>query len=379
MARKRNAGEGSIFQRGDGRWCAQLDLGWENGRRVRKYFYGATAAEVQEQLLKARSDNARGIPVAVERRTVAQFLDHWLEQTVKSSARPRSFESFGTIVRKHIEPAIGRIRLDKLSPQHVQTLLGSKLKAGLAPQTVVNIRTVLRSALAQALKWGLVARNVAALVESPRIPRPMVHALAADEARALLEAARDDRFEAVYVLALNLGMRRGEILGLAWTDIDFDSRTLRVSQAMQRVGRRLQVTEVKTERSRRLIAIPDGVVRALKARHLVQLEERMAAGQRWQSIGLVFTNPSGGPLEPITLHRNFKRVLAKAGIPTSTRFHDLRHSAASLLLAQGVHLRVMMELLGHSSISLTANTYSHVMPAAMRETADKMDAILGGR
>jgi integrase len=138
-----------------------------------------------------------------------------------------------------------------------------------------------------------------------------------------------------------------------------------------------KITEVKTERSRRLIAMPDGVVRALKARHVRQLEERLAAGQLWQSSGLVFTNPADGPLEPITLHRNFKRVLSKAGIPTATRFHDLRYSAASLLLAQGVHLRVIMELLGHSSISLTTNTYGHVMPAAMREVADKMESILG--
>lgn len=376
--KRRNAHEGSIFQRQDARWCGQINLGWENGHRRRKCFYGTTAAEVQAQLLKARTALSQGLPVVHERQTVEQFLNHWLEHTVRTTARPRSFESFTAIVRNHIAPAIGRVRLDKFSPQQVQTLLGAKLKAGLAPQTVVNIRMVLRSALAQALKWGLVARNVASLVDSPRIPRPQVHALDAEQARALLDVARNDRFEGIYVLALNLGLRRGEILGLPWSAVDFEARTLLINQAVQRLSSGLAICEVKSQRSRRVIAMPDSVVRALKARHVRQLEERLAAGQRWQaSSGLVFTNPAGGPLEPITLHRNFKRVLAKAGIPTSTRFHDLRHSCASLLLAQGTHLRIVMELLGHSSISLTANTYSHVMPAAMREVATAMDSILG--
>lgn len=379
MSKRRNSGEGSVYQRTDGRWCGQVNLGWENGRRRRKFFYGATAGEVQTQLLKARTTLSQGLPVAHERQTVNQFLTHWLEDTVKTFARPRSYESFDAIIRNHIEPAIGRIALDKLGPQHVQNLLSGKLKAGLSPQTAVNIRTVLRSALAQALKWGLVARNVAALVESPRIPRPKVHALDADQARALLEASRGDRFEGIYVLALNLGLRRGEILGLSWDAIDFESRTIQISQAMQRLQTGLAITEVKTERSRRVLAAPDAVMRTLKARHTQQLKERLLAGLQWQESGLVFTSPKGGPLEPITLHRNYKRLLTKASLPADVRFHDLRHSCASLLLAQGTHLRVIMELLGHSSISLTANTYSHVMPAAMREAADTMHAILGAK
>jgi integrase len=376
MARKRGQNEGSIFQReSDGRWCGVISLGWENGRRKRKHFYGVTVAAVQEQLLKARSDHSRGLPVVIERQTVVQFLEHWREQSLKPGAKPRSYESFSTIIEKHIAPELGRIRLDKLSPQQVQSLLNRKLKAGLSAQTVVNIRTVLRSALAQALKWGLVARNAAALVDPPRIVRPKAHALTAEQARVLLDTAREGRFEAIYVLALTLGMRRGEILGLSWSDVDLDNRALRVNQAVQRLKDGLKITELKTERSRRAIALPDGVVRVLKTRRTRQIQERLMAGLRWQSTGLVFTNPNGGPLEPITLHRDYKKLLKASGLPEETRFHDLRHSAASLLLAQGVQLRVIMELLGHSSIALTANTYSHVMPAAMRDVADRMDAI----
>lgn len=388
---KRGKNEGSIFKRNDGRWVGSLDLGWEDGKRKRRHFYAATAGEVRDQLLKARSDQSRGLPVATERQTVAKFLDGWLEHTLKARAKPRSVESFASIVNKHIVPALGRIRLDKLTPQQVQALLEKKRqpyktktrsgkaieKHGLSPQSVASIRTVLRSALGQALKWGMVARNVATLVDPPRIPRPQNHVIDADGARKLLDAARGERFEAILVLALTLGMRRGEILGLRWCDINFDERSIRINQALQRVGGKLQVTEVKTERSRRVVAVPDSVVRALKARRARQAQDRLVAGSDWKDGELVFTNPTGGPLEPITLHRDFKRLLRTAEISTETRFHDLRHTAASLLLAEGVHLRMIMELLGHSSISLTANTYAHVMPAAMRDVADRMESILG--
>ena len=150
-----------------------------------------------------------------------------------------------------------------------------------------------------------------------------------------------------------------------------------MNQALQRVGGKLQVTEVKTDRSRRVIAVPGSVVRALKIRRAQQAQQRLIAGLKWNDVDLAFTNPTGGPLEPITLHRDFKRLLRTAELSTDTRFHDLRHTAASLLLAEGIHLRMIMELLGHSSISLTANTYAHVMPAAMRDVADRMESILG--
>ena len=390
MAR-RGRKEGSIFKRKDGRWVGSLNLGWEDGKRKRRHFYAATAAEVRGELLKARSDLSRGLPILTERQTVVEFLKDWLEHTLKNRAKPRSFESFTTIVNKHIVPTLGRIRLDKLTPQQIQGLLEKKRqpyttktksgkaieKHGLSAQSVASIRTVLRSALGQALKWGMVARNVATLIDPPRIPRPQTHVIDADGARKLLGAARGERFEAILVLALTLGMRRGEILGLRWSDIDFEKRSIRINQALQRVGGKLQVTEVKTERSRRVVAVPDSVVRALKARRAQQAQDRLVAGSDWKDSDLVFTNSYGRALEPITLHRDYKRLLQTAELSTETRFHDLRHTAASLLLSEGVHLRMIMELLGHSSISLTANTYAHVMPAAMRDVADRMESILG--
>ena len=387
-SRRRGQSEGSVFQRKDGRWCGMLSLGWDNGKRKRKSYFAATAAEVRDQLLKARSDHAHGLPIAIERQTVAQYLDHWLEHTLKAKAKPRSYESFSTIVRLHIKPSIGRIQLHKFAPQHIQKLLDEKSKSGLSPQTVTNIRTVLRSGLSQAMKWNLVSRNSAALVNAPRIPHKRIEPLDPEHARMLLEAAKGGRYEAIYIVALTLGMRRGEVLGLRWSDIDFDGRAIRVNRSMQRLstgssdkGKRseLQATETKTDGSRRTIALPDSVVRALRWHRARQAQDRLAAGMSWKDQDLVFTNRIGRPIEPMLLHRDYKALLKRAGLPESLRFHDLRHSAASLLLAQGVHPRAIMELLGHSSITVTMNVYGHVMPAMMRDAADKMDAIIGGQ
>jgi len=383
-SRRRGQNEGSIFQRKDGRWCGMLSLGWENGKRKRKSYFAATAAEVRDQLLKARSDHARGLPVTIERQTVGQYLDHWLEHTIKANAKPRSYESFSTIARLHIKPSLGRIQLHKLAPQHIQKLLDEKSKKGLSPQTVTNIRTVLRSALSQAMKWNLVSRNSAAFVNAPRIPHKRIEPLNPTHARKLLETAKGGRYEAIYTVALTLGMRRGEVLGLRWSDIDFDGRAIRVNQSVQRLstgsdeGKKseLRATETKTDGSRRTIALPDSVVRSLRAHRARQAQDRLAAGMSWKDQDLVFTNRSGRPIEPILLHRDYKALLKNAGLPATLRFHDLRHSAASLLLAQGVHPRAIMELLGHSSITVTMNVYGHVMPAMMRDAADKMDVIL---
>ena len=396
---KRGTNEGSIFKRKDGRWVGSLNLGWEDGKRKRRHFYAATAAEVRDELLKARSDQSRGLPVRTERQTVEQFLDHWLKHTLKAKAKPRSHESFSAITRLHLNPALGKIQLQKLTPQHVQKLLDDKsqpykvkkkngteeTKQGRSPQTIANIRTVLRSALAQALKWGLVARNSAALVTPPRITRKRIEPLDPKSARELLKVARGSKFEPIYVTTLTLGLRRGEVLGVRWSDVDLEKRTLHISQSLQRLltgsdvkGKKSALQTTKTDGSRRSIALPDSVIRALKARRVKQAEERLAAGAEWKDCGLVFTTATGRAVEPKVLHREYKSLLKKAELPTTLRFHDLRHSAASLLLAEGVHPRAIMELLGHSSITVTMNVYGHVMPAMMRDAADKMDAILEG-
>jgi integrase len=386
-SKKRGQNEGSVFERKDGRWCGLISLGWDGGRRKRKYFYGATAAEVQEQLLKARSDHSKRLPVSPETQTVGQFLNRWLNDSVKPGVRPRTYESYELTVRLHLEPELRKIRLERLTPEHVQALLNRKSREGkLSPRSVSYIRAVLRRALNKALRWGLIARNPATLVDPPRSVRREIAPLSAEQARALLETAKGDRIEAFYTVALLLGLRRGEVLGLSWRDVDFDRRTLHVRQTIQRLAHKLTdgkgglvPAEPKTDKSRRTLSLPDGVIRALKAHRARQATERLAAGTAWRDSDLIFTSPSGKPLDPKGVHRDFKRLLAKAELPMATRLHDLRHSAASLLLAQGVPLRTIMELLGHSSLAMTANVYAHVAPAALRDIADRMDVIFANQ
>jgi integrase len=281
MARKRNAGEGSIFQRTDGRWCAQLDLGWENGRRRRKCVYGATAQEVQDALLKARSDQAAGLPIAVERQSVAQFLDRWLEDSVKPSVRPLTHEQYRQHVKLYLAPLLGHHRLSKLAPQHVRAFIKQKLQDGLSPRTVQLSIVILRKAVSQAVKDGLIGRNVAKLVDGPRVERFEGKMLSPEQARAFLDAAKGERLEALYTVALSLGLRMGEALGLRWQDIDFERRTLTVNRILERIGRgqgsTLQLVEPKTSRSRRTVNLPDAAVRTLRAHKVRQL----GTARRW--------------------------------------------------------------------------------------------------
>jgi len=378
--RRRGQGEGLVRQRSDGRWEGRLSLGWREGKRVRRCYYGTTQAEVLDRLTKARSDLKLGLSVASDRQTVGDFLAHWLEGSAKPRIKPRSYERFAELIRLHIGPSLGRVHLEKLTPVHVQRLLTQKRQDGLAAQTVVSIRNVLRTALNQALRWGLISRNVATLVDVPRIERPAVRVLSAEEANHLLDAARGERFEAVYSVGLALGLRRGELLGLTWRDVDVDGAQLRIIRSLQRIGGKLQLTETKTPKSRRTVPLPQYAVRSLRAHRVRQIEERLASGSDWKDgdMDLVFANRTGGPIEPVNLHRAYKRLLSKAGLP-SIRFHNLRHSAASLMLAQGVPLKTIQEILGHSSIAVTSGFYAHLGEQLKREAADAMDRVFDER
>lgn len=374
---KRGQNEGTICKRDDGRWVAVLNLGYRDGKRWRKSFYGKTRKEVQEQLTATLREQQQGLPVITERQTVAQFLDRWLADVVKPTVRPKTYHSYQQLVRLHLKPALGHHQLAKLDPQHVQALINAKLAEGLSPRTVQYLHAVLRRALGQALKWNLVPRNVARLVDPPRVERPEMLALTPEQARRFLDAVGDDRLGALYSVAVALGLRQSEILGLRWEDVDFEQRTLRVRVQLLRIDGAKRLVEPKTRQSRRTLPLPATIVAGLRAHRSRQLQERLLAGARWEGNGwdLVFTTTRGGPLDARHLVRAFKDHLVRAGLP-DIRFHDLRHSCASLLVAQGLHPRVVMEILGHSTITLTMNTYSHVMPALQREAADMMDNLL---
>jgi integrase len=236
---------------------------------------------------------------------------------------------------------------------------------------------VLRSALGQALKWGLVARNVAKLVDAPTAKQVEVKPFTTDQAREFLQAIQGDRNEALFIVAIALGLRQGEILGLAWSDIQLEECQITVRNTLQKIDGRYQLVEPKSAKSRRTLALPEIVIEALWVRRGNQVADQLRAGARWQESDLVFTSGNGTPINRYNLTRDFQALLKRSCLPKQ-RFHDLRHTAASLLLAQNVQPRDLMEILGHSQISLTMNTYSHVMPTALREAATRMDSILAG-
>ena len=376
MTTRRGRGEGSITRRADGRWMARVDLGWQDGKRRRKTLYGRTKREVQDKLRETLHRTEKGLPPIPEQETVGAFLRRWLE-IVRGKVRPRTHKSYEQVVRIHLEPGIGRVRLAKLTPLDVSAWFESRHAAGVGGRTIHYARAVLRAALNQALKWELVSRNVASLTDPPRYRAREIAPLTPEQTRKFLAAVAGHRLEALFTVAVGLGLRLGEALGLPWDAVNLDAGTLSVRQTLERAGKQPRFGEPKSARGRRTITLPRIVTAALRKHRTRQLQERLISGERWNDSGLVFTTEAGAPLDGCNINRTFKAVLRRAGLP-AIRYHDLRHTAATLLLAQGVDPRTIMETLGHSQISLTLNTYAHVVPALQRKAAAKMDDILDG-
>ena len=275
------------------------------------------------------------------------------------------------------EGTFGRIPLSKLAPQDVQKLINRKLATGLSPRRCQYIHAVLRRALGEAERFGLVARNVAKLVKAPKVEQAEIEPFTPEEARAFIQAIRGERLEALYTLSIATGLRQAEVLGLSWKDIDLPCAELTVRTTLQRINGEFQFLEPKTARSRRTLALPDMVVKALRAHKGRQIGEMLQAGTEWQETGLVFTTEAGGPLGDRVVRARFYRILENAGLRRQ-RFHDLRHSCASLLIAQGAGSREVMEQLGHSTIVMTLNRYAHIFQEVQRESARKMGESLTG-
>ncbi len=368
---RRGSNEGTIRKRSDRRWEARFTV---DGRQ--RSVYGRTREEASRKLRAALADVERGIPLTSDRLTVGQYLETWLESSVKASVRPGTYQSYESHVRVHLSPALGKVPLAKLQPLHVQRLLNELVASGLAPGTVLRIRATLRRALNQAMRWDLVARNVATLIDPPKAERFRVEPITEAEATALLAALEGHRLQALFMTLLGLGLRLGEALGLRWEDVHLDDGQLTVRHTLQRIEGTFKLTPPKSEASRRTLRLPTFVMAALRQHRAAQGRARLRAGEQWQDWDLVFATDHGGPLDMSNVNHAFKRVLAQAGV-RPMRVHDLRHGCASFLLAQGVSARVVMETLGHSQISLTMNTYAHVMPSLKQEAADRMDALFG--
>ena len=367
---KRSNGEGNLRRRSDGIWEARYCV-IEDGQRSRRSVYARTRDEAARKLrsaLKARDD---GAPQPMGRETVEGFLMRWMDGAA-SSLRPPSVRRYRNVLDTHIIPILGSRRLRDLGPQHVQAAYTRLLASGLSPASVRLCHFVLHRGLEQAMRWGLVTRNVADLVDIPRLPRTEAAALDPAQVRAVVEAARGDKFEALVIVALTTGLRRGELIALRWDAVSVDERCLAVIGTMQPDG---VVAEPESRSSRRRVPLGNVTLDALRRHRSAQIEQRMACGVQWDDWGYVFGDELGNPIAPMTLLSHWYAMLRVAGIPRMP-FHATRHSAATLMLAAGVSPRVAAEQLGHATAALTLDRYSHVTEGLRHDAAQAIDGLL---
>ena len=374
---KRGNGEGSIYRRKDGRWTAEITL--EGGKS--KFLYGKTRREVQEKLKTALYEQQKGMLVTGPQQKVGHFLTHWLEDVHKQSIRSRTYERYEEIIRLHLEPGIGHHQLQKLTPQHLQLFYKNKLEEGLSATTVISFHNVLHKALETAVRWNLIGRNTCDLVSPPRRKRFEIQPLNMHQIHQLLAVAHGHRQEALFILALATGMRRGELIALKWQDLDLERGALQVRRILTRIpsklpGKGFEETEPKTDKGRRGIVLPAFTVVALKQHRLKQLEEKLKAGPAWQEHDYVFCTSIGTHVNPTRdVLDVLKSFLEQAGLP-DIRFHDLRHSSATMLLGMKVHPKIVQEILGHSQINITMDIYSHVLPTMQEEAMNMINEAL---
>src|SRR3954465_10026851 len=382
MAGRASNGESTIYKGADGRWHGYVSVGFTlDGKLDRRHVSSKSRGVVLARVRELERKRDSGTISAVSTPTVAEWLEQWLTTIAPRRVRQRTLESYESAVRRHLIPGLGRHRLDRLRPEHLDQLYTALLEDGYSPASVLRHHRILSRALTVAVQRGHVPRNVAALVDPPaQRPSDLATALDLDEARAVLEAAATVRNSARWTVALALALRQSEALALQWKDIDLLANTLTVRRSIHRVrGGGLIYEEPKSKRSHRTLALPMPLVGELHRHKAAQLGERMLAGSEWHDEDLVFAQPNGRPIDKKTDYDDWTRLLQEAGV-RHVRLHDGRHTAATLLLSENVHPRVVMELLGHSQMRTTMDIYSHVIPALAREAADRMgDLLLPGK
>ncbi|KWW97913.1 hypothetical protein TH66_21290 [Carbonactinospora thermoautotrophica] len=427
---RRANGEGTIYQRKDGLYAAQVYVTQPDQTRKRATVYGKTWDEVHDELVRLKNNERQGIPTPVSSTPLGDYLDYWLEHVVKPDARPATYRSYELSVRLYLKPGLGKKRLNKLTAPDIRVWLNTVRETCLccaqgkdakrpkdhkdpqkrqrccaigqccqsypSPRTVQYLHAILRSALQQAVRDDLLARNVAKNVRAPKGQRRQLPSLSASEAAKLLRTARADRLHALYAVMLGLGLRRGEALGLRWTDVEFNecencrglgelkgvpcspcgntgqTAVIHVRQTLQRTKDGLRFLGTKTQRSTRDIAVPGSLVKVLREHRKRQMAERLAAGERWREHYLVFTTSIGTPIEPRNLNRSFAKLCDAAGV-RRVRLHDLRHTCASLLRARGVDLSAIQDILGHEEYRTTADFYIDVKLDEQRKALQTLD------
>ena len=363
-AGKRANGEGTVYRRADGSWCGQLVL--PSGKR--RTVYGKLRRTVVEKIAEMRRDPNR-VPEP-GRITVSQYLDRWLSDSAAPSVRATTLANYRSVISCHVKPRIGSERLARVTPLVIQHLYGEMESNGASPRLRQLVHAVLHRAFWQAIRWNLMRENPCDFVTRPRVDRKEVRALSPKDVQHLFRTVRGDRLEALYVLAVTTGLRQGELFGLRWKDVDLRGRALAVQRAIVDVNGHVEIAQPKTAKGRRRVDLPELAVQALRGHRL-----RLRATPHPEAW--IFSDGRGGPLRKNNfLRRSWWPLRERAGLG-GVRFHDLRHTAASLLLSAGVHPKVVQERLGHSTVALTLDVYSHVLGSLQRDAADKLDEVLG--
>jgi integrase len=372
---RRDKGEGSLFfSETQGRWLGFVDAGYDaTGKRRRIKVSGRTKAEARTKLAAARKTVDAGLQHEDQRITVGEWLDEWINHVPASVKSVNTVDNLKWAVDRHLKPSLGGRRLRELSADDVDAFLRAKATAGLSRSSLVRLHSVLHRALRLAERRGKLARNVAALVDVPNGPVRRSRSLSIEQARALLKAADGERLEALYKVALMLGLRPGELLGLTWSDIDLEQRLLRVTRTLKRERGELSLGDPKTATSRRALSMPTPVVDALRAHRTRQSEERLAAPV-WEANDLVFSSVVGTPLDPSNLRRGFAKLTRAAGLG-HWHPHELRHSAASILSASGVPIEQIADVLGHAGTRTTSAVYRHLIEPTVRHAASTMELV----
>ncbi|NQV22123.1 MAG: site-specific integrase [Rhodospirillales bacterium] len=376
--------KGHIRKRGLKSWAIKVELPRDpvtGKRRTKWHTVRGTKRQAEIELTRLLHEINTGQYAEPSRMSVAQYLEHWLETYAQHNVSGKTFERYEQIVRSHLVPGLGSLKLAHLAPMHVQEYLANGLangrvdgKGGLSPQSVKHHYRVLSQALRQAVRWQVLARNPCASVDPPRVPRREMAILDHQQAAQLLKSAEPRPEYVAVLLALTTGMRRGEILALRWSDVDLNGRTLAVRQTLEQTRAGLNFKQPKTPRSRRAISLASIAVQALHRHRIAQATERLRLGPAYIDNDLVNARPGGSPMNPHGLTYAFSELAKRNGL--SVRFHDLRHTHISHLLAAGVHPKIASERAGHASVSITMDVYSHLMPGLQQEAAERVDAAL---
>jgi integrase len=370
---RRGHNEGSIYQRADGRWVGAVHLGWDATGRKRKVVYGKTRAEVNQKITRIRADHQKGLPIQTAGTTVAAFLQEWIDVVVRPNRTQGTTKQYQSMINTHLLDTIGKHKLEKLTQQHVQAMLNAKLAAGTSPAMVRQIRAVLRAALNQAMRWDLVGRNVAALTTPPKVERFEGYALSPDEVRAIMVQVQGDTLEPLYAIATSVGLRMAELLGLRWNDIDLDTCLIHVRRQLRVIDGTPILMDLKSRNSRRTVPLVGPVATIVRAHRKRQIAQRLEAGVPWSEDGHVFAWADGRPISDSHVRDHWHALRKPAGIPDHVRFHDLRHSALTILATRGTAPRTLMGIAGHSTIATTMGIYAHLDADDVRAAVDLME------